>query len=479
MSEFAPQMDYSHVERVEAFYKYPKYVNPNGTSEYNADGSTSNIVTITVPQGPNNFNKWQLAWCDEVKLAAAAGTKVYLPTDRVSEFSNFKLSTSGATIDLCNVDNFDIATKVFTASRLDSQNRSSPERVSFASPRIGIDPASNNVNDSIISGGAGRPHGTGASTLDEMSYSVPLPLGADGVYGAKTYFCVNLADILPESIFAIDKDIYLSTNLTLDITINRMTYIAAKKLTANANLEANGYKKLDPADGFRISEISLIYPVQDNPELIKTMKQLTFEMFVPTELIWETRPANTNSDVSVSKTITKRINNRLVKSYGMIEQRNAERAAADFCTFNRGNFQNLSNVKYNRCEISLSNDPVLRLEKPVQYFSHIKTLYKKKEHSLRSKSSMEAWGVVPMFYDTDYQHIDVYNGDAKGIDLSFKDVEVKYDFRTTDGEDTPTTYNLYIMCVVMRKLRFYDGQISLVSFEVPRAPILGTEPALV
>jgi hypothetical protein len=356
-----------------------------------------------------------------------------------------------------------------------SQYRPSYNLISVSSNRSAKGTTNDNDNDEIynVIRSTVNNDNTVASispyTIDEQKYLHQI----DVITVKKsTNFCLKFADLVPDSIFSIDKTLFFDSILRIELNTN----IPSQTFIAKATNNATAYKPSTKIT-HEMKNIRLCYFTEVDQKAIALCKQLTSscELHIPLVI----PNSSTNSGVGnqqLNYKISRNPNDRLYKSYHALFKRGGGGVTRANCSnffatsesaepnrwFNHidGKWQGM-----NCFELRVNNDVITRFEDAQDYMIHLNQLLEKtkNEHSLRSITSIYNYAVIPYVYDTDYKDIFDYSpNEHKGIDLSETDYQINATFGATNSSDGTNNYENYAMFVIIRKCILQNGKFIFI-----------------
>lgn len=418
--------------------------------------SATQQTTFEIPSGNNiNFSRMSLSF-KRGALSANPAANYYqlLYTIFFAYFQRLELYTS-SNIRLCDVNYVDAYNKVASPCMLDYKKRNKIDGFLYPptirNSKIGVTMALAAANDNTKSNFSPfTPNATwdGATipnnvlNIDEPEYIVSSS-AATLLAWENITFNILLKDILPDTIFNMDQDIYFNKVLYLRITWNNVNSLGVASLTA---LGAAAGSLLWSNNGgnitIPITNLNLNVYTQANP-IINQLTQQKFsqqqEIIIPDIQCNSIGLTGTYQNTWV-KVIWNSLKASLYKTYNLI-------AIWDLVT-NLLNSNNYNSVKWTSGKLYVNSDLILDLNNQFSdTYKHVTTQHK--NHWFMSYQFFDDVSPFVNLFDSEsINDKSPYDGSLKGkwFDNSGNEILINHQFNTPNAGTT--TYTHYIFAVV-------------------------------
>lgn len=446
---------------------YYKMMKIGAQSNSNPWISTSTSQTTFEIPGGNviNLSRMRLSFLRGVASAAGADTYFqYLYTSFFPFIQHIELFTSW-NIQLVDINYVDAYNKICSPCVLNYKKRNkidaflypalnrelkSPKTMELTVPTVnGIANTSGNFSPFVATANNGALTPSVVLNIDDPDYIVCSAV-ATALPSETVQFNILLKDLLPDSIFAMDTDLYIQKVLYFRITWNNVINCGWSwkwAIGAEAGLAL--------ACSFPLWSLSISIYVQANP-VIEQMTKLKFakqqEIIIPYIQANSITLWGSYQSTSV-KVISNSLKSSLYKTYNLI-------TAADIVK-NVLNSNNLGGVKWTWGKLYVNADLILDLN-VTQWddYKHVTTQHK--NHSfINSQFFYDVSPFVNVFDSEPINENTPYDGSLKGktFDNSGNEILINHQFNTAWNN-----YNHYIFAVILKAYYFLNGEISTSPF---------------
>lgn len=263
-------------------------------------------------------------------------------------------------------------------------------------------------------------------------------------------YSIRLGDLLPDSIFNVDKDIYISDQLTF-----RITWVVRGLLGGTSEENGISGAAVFPNDAV-LTNLYLNHYIQANPEIVQLYRQQSQnqeELIIPEIQSYNLSITGAGNQSTSIKIISNATKSRLYKCYGGLFTADA--------LFRNGNSCNINEIKYSAVNVYLNSNMILTLDATSnEDYDHTRHIFK--NHSFRSISSYKECGVIPLFFSPGKSTMDEYNNnELKGQDfMQSNDLVLNYQFTAVPA--TALIHNIF--CVILRPIYMKQGILSPTPF---------------
>lgn len=471
-----PQLDYKGDAEIPSYYKNVWSLQPNGSPSTFLCGQSLQQVNFEIPAGALNLSKtilrYQLDFPVTATTKVASGTQpgpdqVILPLNCISEINALRCTTASSSQEIFYLRDFDLVSKMLCALNLNGkrplEERVITERVIVSTKAQGTGVEWQKITlDSDTTDYSNNDLGSYVSFEGQpVPGSGTTPAGIDPTKSINVNIC--LADLLPKSVFGMDKTIYFDSSVRIEITFspNTNAFGVIKRpteLTFDTKVTT-----LESTANYQVANIRLDYFSETNPKVVEMCKNANFTLHFP--YIYQSSSTNSGIGYQQNSYRIGRSNERLLETYSALFKRGG---TASFYRCWSGIFDG----HWTGCQLKINEDIVLNIvgQNPSNtsttsssdYIGHIRSLVKGRDTALTSTNNILSYGVVPFFFDTDYKNISDFDSNSlKGLSLADKDVYITTLFNVaaiSDG-NTASAYENYVVAVVLKTMTYSNGKI--------------------
>lgn len=272
------------------------------------------------------------------------------------------------------------------------------------------------------------------------------------IYGANNAvltanFNINLKDLLPDSLFSLNKDIP-SENLILRLTFRDRSYIYCHMLTAGYTMVA---QQAGAAGDITLTNLNLNVYSQSNPDLINVINwknQNGEEIIIPNVQCYsQSYGANVVNHSSSIRPVCAFNNAHLYKTYWSVFLWDVANAGAALLQCNNSNHNNALwlNASY------WLNNEILKQLNCALYDDYRDIKRQFKDGDILDVSLTRAWGALLQTFDSDkIKEWEEYNkNELKGIPYNYlnRDITIQTNFTLQNLANAATDYT-YIVSLV-------------------------------
>ena len=457
------QMDQKKYQTPSSYYKNFK-LTPQGTNITNIGTSTQQLLFEFAADNVVNLSRCSLNFNRLLASASsAASTRYIIPTNYFPYIQRIELYTSN-NIRLVDVQNCDIYNKNSAPVNFNFLSNTSQNGLLFPSSRV-----DNTL--SVIAGDAYLNSVIKSSVLmgsNNLDYSdLAGNFTANVGFGTRRKINVRLGDILPDSIFNVDQDIYFGKTLYCRITLNPIDKIMVQVASDLSTYTALGSVSLN------VSNFQINMYVQANPmisQLIKENNNKGQTLIIPEIYSNSYQLVGSGLKSSILKVLSNAPKCKLYKMYSCLINSNAA---------NKFNINNTSNYdanndgtlgKYNYIYLYLNSNNILSLDTTTDDDLN-NCLLQYGSHSFTDYISWRDCGVFPYVFDS--QKIEKgemqYDGNTlKGIDFPNSNeisLQISYNcISTNDNISNNANYTNHVFAVVLKEVYLKNGDLSLVPY---------------
>lgn len=439
-----------------SFYKVQKISAQNGADP--TLGGWSQTSQFEIPCGNViNLSKLRLGFlrgecknaADGNALNAKADTFYLLPTDHFQYINKIELYTS-TNVVLVDINFCDVYNKLACPTVINYRKRTDIDGFIIPSYRstMTVTPAT---------GDCSIDQALGVINMDDISYNFA---GAVAANITTKYHNILLSEAFPDTIFNVNRDIYVWKTLYLRITwnpTNRIGGCAKADLTGQSNLVGLA----DAVVNIPITKLTLSIYSQANPDinsLIKWSANKMQELFVPF-IQWNWVILTGDYQATSVKIVSNNPRSKLFKTYcGLMK--------ADAVGLQK-RFNNLTGV--NACggavwtsgRLYINSDMILDLDSTKgEDFKHVVTQHK--NHSFKTRQTFYHFSPFCNVFDTHPldEVTEIYDNTLKGYNFSSgSEIAINHQFNCVAAQ-----YTHYIFAVIIQPIYLKDGDISLSPF---------------
>ncbi|MGO9387356.1 MAG: hypothetical protein ACLPWD_04820 [Methanobacterium sp.] len=212
-----------------SWYRIDRRVPVTGGSQYTFTTS-NNMIQLEIPSGVVNLSKTAIQFTTTILPPPL--NYVYVPASYLPHFQRIETTCSGQA-DLVSLVNVDKYTKLAGPLMLDFEKRSNIDGFMFPSTRIQLNNASVIFSDSYLdsssAGGNTTVNLQPQSLMGYANYDFDIPNNAGIPNVSQSYIrnhSILLSELLPDSIWALDRDIYIRSSIYLKLYMSTLSKMA-------------------------------------------------------------------------------------------------------------------------------------------------------------------------------------------------------------------------------------------------------------
>ena len=243
--QLQPQIQDKKNQVTPAFYKTVK-VQPSNNNIASFISSQQTIQFEIAGNNVYNFSKFSISFLRGIPLTNATnGNNYFIPNNYCPFFNRIETWTS-SNVRLVDVNNVHIYSKMAGLLNLNFTENTSSQGMIYPSNRTstsslstytgttgqnGLLNGDTYINSQISQGTSGNDFGLyyrslfGYSNNDASFATVANGDSTASNFKNNKKYTIQLSDILPDSFFAIDKDIYISETMYIKFTLNTLNYV--------------------------------------------------------------------------------------------------------------------------------------------------------------------------------------------------------------------------------------------------------------
>lgn len=271
-------------------------------------------------------------------------------------------------------------------------------------------------------------------------------------------YSIKLKDLLPDTIFNVDRDIYLASSLILKLTWNMRTKIACQ-------MDEAGLNGVGITADLALTNVALNHYIQANPEIValkiaESQKQM--QIIIP-ELNENSMALSGSTQQTTTKIISNTNNSRLYKSYAGLfktDDVNKLNNSQNHGLVTQDGGARASCIKFQSVEARINGNQILNLNADNnEDYDHTTNIFDK--HSFTSLASYKECGVIPILYSPGVSHSKEYNNnELKGESFGqSNDILLTHSFGTTEANHTH-----YVYTVLLKPIFMFRGILSTSPF---------------
>ena len=466
------QMDQKKYNTPSSFYKNFKLTS-QGTNVTSIGTSTQQLLFEIPADNIVNLSRCSLSFyrltvTNNVGVDTNATNTYCIPTNYFPFIQRLELYTSN-NIRLVDVQNVDIYNKLSAPCNFNFLQNTSENGLLFPSRRLVT--GASLVGDGYINSYSLSSTIIGYGNIDygtaQGNYSVNVN------FGANRRINVRLGDILCDSIFNVDQDIYFGKTLYLRITLNPIDKILMDVGANDFSTFASVTNKL-----LKVSNFSLNILVQANPMISQLVKENNTKgqtLIIPEIYSNSYQMIGGGQKSSILKVLSNAPKCKLYKLYSCL------------ISSNNGAYLNINNTsnwdssegdvdvqtvlgKYNYIYMYLNSNNILNLDVNLDDDLNL-ILQQYGSHSFTDYISFRDTGVFAYVFDS--QKIEKgegqYDGNTlKGIDFPSSNehsLQVQYNCISTNNNiSNNANYTNHMYAVVLKEIYLKNGDLSLVPY---------------
>lgn len=491
------QLQKENVKSFPSFYKN-LLISPIGGGTQITCSTSPSYVLFEIPSGIYNFSRTILEFGLSIAANAPANSVYILPTDYCSLFNQIQLYTSNSNVLLVDLQNVDIYSKSL-ASVLNYEHRSINDGFVCQSERdlkggpiniinytanppaiiaavtgtipsgmqvfLGADAAESfkAKSDYILTGNAAQamlPSQCG--NINELSHFYYKKAAAAAPL-TEIQFNIKLKDILHDSFFVLDKDMYIATSMFLKIIFNTRDKIAMTLTGSVGNASAGANVITANPNDVSLSNVKMMAYIQANPQLemlIRESSKKPQEIIMP-RVVTNSMTFNASTTQNTTFRVTSIFESRLYKNYYQIVDTGniVNNLTSQILPTIDANTKNEISFTNQRCFTNYNiyiNNQLFLFHNPTIYedYDYYKQYFV--QSSLRTLKAFYAQGGIYTVFDSEpvngeHEYLGV---NYKGLEMPNNEVIFQYNITTLNNGNVNAHY---LHSVLLSKLYYKDG----------------------
>ena len=449
--ELQNEIDTNNVVKPVSYYKNYA-VNPIGSVPANLTAITNPQVTFELPADSLiNFSRLIFSFSRGATPAThATNTYVAIPANFFSFLSRIEVYSGSGNLKLLDLTNADIYSKCSAHLNNDFLKNSNSNGLIYSKKGDDFIPNSNKELDGAVV--------TKDAVLTYQNYEIGgLSSGTANQPLPSNNYNIRLGDAYPDTIFNLNKTIYIAKSVFIRMTFNNTSRIVCG-ISAGLPLAINNVT-------MPISNFALKTYTENDPLIIDQVKKQSMNgaSYVMPDIV--------SNQISVSgagvkglqskfTNMTGNADSRLYKCYSILNSTGTGSAGTILPT------SNYQNGKYNYLSLFVNSQNILNLDVAANDDIHHMIL-QHKDHSITNDDILKDNGVICNVFDTSLAHKEYNVDELKGLTFGNGDITINWQYTIPANLTSPAfpvygsaSYDNYQFGVILRKLYAKDGQLS-------------------
>ena len=461
------QMDQKKFQTPSSFYKNFK-ITSQGTNITSIGQSTQQLLFEIPADNVVNLSRCSLSFNRLLVSAVSAANRLYIiPTNFFPWIQRLECYTS-SNIRLCDVQNVDIYNKIAGPCNFNFLQNTTQNGIFFPSTRI-------DKTLSIDNGDAYYASETNSLNLigyNNLDYGATAGNFTDNIgFGSRRKINLRLGDLLPDSIFNVDQDVYFGKTIYIRITINSIDKIL---MECGSSFGENTFNSVS-SKTLNVSNFTLNVFVQGNPLIASLVKENNMKgqtLIIPEIYSNSYQMIGSGTKSSILKVLSNAPKCKLYKMYSCLISSNK----TGYLTINNSSNYDASagkdgsRGKYNYCYLYLNSNNLLNLD--ITQDDDLNLMIQQYgSHSFTDYISWRDVGVLPFVFDSERieKNEIQYDGNTlKGIEFppsNEHSIQVQYNtISYNDNISNSANYTNHIYAVVVKEIYLKAGDVSLVPY---------------
>jgi len=436
---------------------YKNYaISPTGTNITELNTTSNPQITFEFPADSIlNFSRVHLTFNrTNTSGNTVASNYLYIPTNYFPFISRIELYTSGGNLKLVDLPQADVYSK--SSAYMNNnflKNFGKVSSILYPKQNYG----GNLINDLPNS----SANGDGNSVVEFDSYE-----WSDGAeFGARAYN-VRLGDAFPDTIFNLNKSIYVAKSVFLRITFNNINKIVGTCVKASTVPVAFSNTSKMAVSNFQLKIYS-----ENDPLIIEQLKNqsrqgVSYVMPDIVSNVINTQGSGVKGFQMKVSNMTGNNDSRLYKCYSILNA-TGNNAYIPYLILPTSNY---NNEKYNYLSLFVNSFNILNLDTTMaDDLQHL--VLQNADHSITDLTYIKDIGSICNVFDTSPAKKEYNQDELKGLLFGPSgDITINWQYTIPTGVDdvisggTNPSYENYQHAVILRKLYAKDGQLSTVPF---------------
>lgn len=451
--ELQNEIETNNVVKPVSYYKNYA-VNPIGSVPANLTTNTNPQITFELPADSLiNFSRLIFSFARGPAAVVHANTTIAaIPCNYFPFISRIEVYTGSGNLKLLDLNNSDVYSKC-SAHLMNEFSKNTPSN-GLLFPR-NLTGANLLVGSDFLATSAQIKNGIFSYQNYELSANT-----ADAAIPAKNYN-VRLGDAYPDTIFNLNKTIYIAKSVFI-----RMTFNNTNKIIGCITSTVSGVPITSTPGSIPVSNFALKTYTENDPLIIDQVKRQSQSgaSYVMPDIV--------SNQISVSgagikglqskfTNMTGNADSRLYKCYSILN--NTGGALASFIPLPTSNY---SDGKYSYLSLFVNSQNVLNLDVTADDDIHHMIL-QHANHSLTDDDTIKDNGVICNVFDTSPAKKEYDVDELKGLSFGTGDITINWQYTIPAGSAdsiisglVAPVYDNYQFGVVLRKLYAKDGQLS-------------------
>jgi hypothetical protein len=451
--ELQPELDNQIKQEINSYYKILNVSQQGSLPNFTA---SKNQILIEIPSDIV-FNPSLLSLSFTVTQGTAVGINA-IPSVYIPWFSRCELYSSSNNIRLVDVQSLDIYNKMSIA--LYNNFLNNQDNYLYTTNRTALTADRPLVNDYF--------NDSGVLSDRLLTYDVNLVATASGTAIAKKTYTIKMCDLIPNSFFSINRNIYSSSVLYLRLETNTLSNIIFSYTNDTSNTTAYSTETI------ALNNLSLNVYCEANPDLINIARQQQGSK----EGLSLVLPEIQNAQYSISNSagsrgsIVKVVNNSSADARLYMILSSLTNVSSKANGFAINNMSNYNDAKYNQVQLYINSNQLCNLDTTLlQDLAYIDNIFE--NHSFNTNLAFK--NLSPFVYSFSSKKIKDNKHDGNLLDgVTYPQngeitLNITYNCvgTTADTVVNPavnTSFNHNIFTVTKRKIYLKDGKFSYVPF---------------
>lgn len=439
--ELQNEIETNNVVKPVSYYKNYA-VNPIGSVPTNLTANTNPQVTFELPADSLiNFSRLIFSFARaSTPVVHVANSYAAINSSYFSFLNRIQIYSGSNNLSLLDLTNCDVYSKASCHLMNEFIKNTSSNGLLYPKKALDFLPNSGITKNAIIS---------------YQNYELGSAKTADAALDAATYN-VRLGDAYPDSIFNLNKTIYIAKSVFIRMTFNNTSKIVCAISDAGLPIAITADVTMP------VSNFALKTYTENDPLIIEQVKRQSQAgtSYVMPDIVSNqisVSGAGTKGLQSKFTNMTGNADSRLYKCYSILNATGTGVANTLLPT------SNYSNGKYSYLSLFVNSQNILNLDVAANDDIHHMIL-QHANHSLTDDSTIKDNGVICNVFDTSLADKEYNVDELKGLSFGTGDITINWQYTIAASGNNPVSgsaqYDNYQFGIILRKLFARDGMLS-------------------